>query len=294
MATVTIAIPVYNEEHYIAEAIDSVLNQDYADFKLVIGDNKSTDRTWEIIQSYAEKDSRIEAIQHEENKGLHDNWKYLLNAATTQYFMWLGAHDSIKPEYLSRCLKIYESNENVAVAFPGCECIDLDSNILAKGDKDYMEYNDDIDSTSLNRLGHKWVKFLTNIFTGTPLHGLYKTEYVQVSSLKRVFAQDVLLLFTLLQYGDICIDSKYKGYCRRIEPIKAPKEATPAEFLKFYKEKGVVDKNIDNVFYPLVKGYLNVVLGTKELNFDKIKFSYYLYILHGKKKKTWNLIKLLK
>ena len=57
---VTLAMPVYNGEKYIAEAIGSILAQDYADFEFIITDNSSTDRTEAICRDFASRDARIE------------------------------------------------------------------------------------------------------------------------------------------------------------------------------------------------------------------------------------------
>jgi Glycosyltransferases involved in cell wall biogenesis len=65
---VSVVMPAYNAEKYIGEAIQSVLNQTYRNFELIIVDDGSTDKTWEKIQSY--NDSRITAIRHQQNKGV--------------------------------------------------------------------------------------------------------------------------------------------------------------------------------------------------------------------------------
>ena len=56
---ISIGLPVYNGEKYISEAIDSILNQSFDDFELIISDNASTDRTEEIALQYVKKDSRV-------------------------------------------------------------------------------------------------------------------------------------------------------------------------------------------------------------------------------------------
>lgn len=56
---VSIGIPVYNGENYLAEALDSLLRQSFGDFELLISDNASTDRTQEICQDYAARDARV-------------------------------------------------------------------------------------------------------------------------------------------------------------------------------------------------------------------------------------------
>lgn len=66
---ISIVLPVYNAEHYVTEAVESILNQTYTNFELIIIDDGSTDRSLEIIQKYACLDSRIRLISRE-NRGL--------------------------------------------------------------------------------------------------------------------------------------------------------------------------------------------------------------------------------
>ena len=59
---VSIGMPVYNAERYLARAVDSLLKQDYPDLELIISDNASTDGTWKLCQEYAERDRRVREL----------------------------------------------------------------------------------------------------------------------------------------------------------------------------------------------------------------------------------------
>ena len=67
---VTIGLPVYNGENYLAELLDALLGQSYEDFELVISDNASTDATAEICRHYEKRDSRIRFFRQPSNVGL--------------------------------------------------------------------------------------------------------------------------------------------------------------------------------------------------------------------------------
>jgi glycosyltransferase involved in cell wall biosynthesis len=90
---VTIGLPVYNGERYLARAIESVLTQTYTNIELIIADNHSTDRTPQIIESYAATDSRIKYYHHLENEGAAANFNFVLQQASGTYFKWLCADD---------------------------------------------------------------------------------------------------------------------------------------------------------------------------------------------------------
>src|SRR2546426_3420012 len=72
---VSMAVPVYNGERYLGEALDSLLAQTYHDFELIICDNASTDGTGEIARSYASMDERVRYVRNERNLGLAGNVK---------------------------------------------------------------------------------------------------------------------------------------------------------------------------------------------------------------------------
>ena len=67
---ISVVTSVYNEERYVSEAMESILNQTLNDFKFIIVNDGSIDRTYEIIKRYVEKDKRIRVINHEKKEGL--------------------------------------------------------------------------------------------------------------------------------------------------------------------------------------------------------------------------------
>ncbi len=66
----SVIMPVYNGAKYISKAIDSILQQSYGDFELILVDDQSTDDSWKIINDFAAKDSRIVSCQTKENLGV--------------------------------------------------------------------------------------------------------------------------------------------------------------------------------------------------------------------------------
>lgn len=113
---VSIGMPVYNGAKYIKEAIESILNQTFTDFELIISDNASTDNTKEICNKYGEQDKRIRYIRKAENIGAIENFKYVLENANGEYFMWHAHDDKLSsPLYLSKLLIAIDPNYDVAI-----------------------------------------------------------------------------------------------------------------------------------------------------------------------------------
>lgn len=75
MPKISIAMAVYNGEKYLREQIDSILNQTFADFELVVCDDCSNDGTWETLQEYLSKDSRLKIYKNDRNIGFKRNFE---------------------------------------------------------------------------------------------------------------------------------------------------------------------------------------------------------------------------
>ncbi len=97
---VSIGMFVYNGASCIRVAIDSILNQTFKEFELIISDNASNDKTEEICREYANKDSRIRYIRQSKNIGAGANLLFVFDQAQGEYYMW-AAHDDVRsPEFL--------------------------------------------------------------------------------------------------------------------------------------------------------------------------------------------------
>ncbi len=105
---VSILIPVYNREVYLADCIQSALSQVVSDIEVVIVDNASTDMTWEICRKFAANDSRIKIFRNEKNVGPVRNWKRCFDMARGEYGKLLFSDDLIAPDYLKKTLPYLE------------------------------------------------------------------------------------------------------------------------------------------------------------------------------------------
>jgi glycosyltransferase involved in cell wall biosynthesis len=107
---VTVGMPVYNGEAVLALAIESILNQSFADLTLVISDNASTDATERICRDYAARDKRISYVRQAANIGADANFEFLLQHARSEYFMWAAADDTRSKDFLEENLNFLESH----------------------------------------------------------------------------------------------------------------------------------------------------------------------------------------
>lgn len=102
---VSIIIPVYNREKYIIDAIRSSCNQTYKNIEIIIVDNHSTDKTWNVLQEWAGRDSRIRIFQNEKNVGPVRNWECCLNKTKGDFLKILWSDDWMSETFVEEALK---------------------------------------------------------------------------------------------------------------------------------------------------------------------------------------------
>jgi len=124
---VSIGMPVYNGERFIRGALDSLLEQTFTDFELIISDNASTDKTENICREYVAKDARVRYVRQEENRGSGANWTFVLDQAVSEYFMWAAHDDRWDPAYIYELKSILDVDESVGVVFSGKIIRDLNT-----------------------------------------------------------------------------------------------------------------------------------------------------------------------
>ncbi len=122
---VSIGLPVYNGERYLAEALDSILAQDFGDFELIVSDNASSDGTRDICETYARRDPRITYSRLAENLGAAPNYNRVFHMSTGDFFKWAAHDDRLHPAFLGRCLDAFQEFETLpGVIYPKTEFID--------------------------------------------------------------------------------------------------------------------------------------------------------------------------
>lgn len=125
---VSIGFPVFNGEQYLAEALDSLLNQSYTDFELILCDNASTDSTPAICRRYAALDARVRYVRHPTNIGAMQNWYRSFALSSGEYFTGAAHDDRYHPEFLQKCVAVLDADPTVAVCYTKTQIIDQAGN----------------------------------------------------------------------------------------------------------------------------------------------------------------------
>ena len=120
----SIGLPVYNGENYLAESLDALLGQSYEDFELIISDNASTDGTADICRRYERRDSRIRYLRRPQNIGLARNHNCLVDEARGELFKWASHDDLYARDLIERCVEALDEHPHVVLAHSWTAMID--------------------------------------------------------------------------------------------------------------------------------------------------------------------------
>ena len=224
---VSIGVPVYNGADFLAEALDSLLNQSFEEFELIISDNASTDQTEEICREYAERDSRIEYHRYDVNRGGAWNQNQVFRLSNGRYFQWAHHDDVRAPECLSWCVDVLDSDESIVLCYPRTTFIDEDGSEL-----DISEMELRVTSSRPNERFHD---LLCRYHNCLPLHGLIRRDILEQSDLIGPYAHsDKVLLAQLSLYGRFHRLSEYLFYNRWYEGQSISAHPDPHERTKLW------------------------------------------------------------
>lgn len=244
----TIGMPVFNGGLFIREAIDSLLAQTFSDFELVISDNASTDNTQAICYEYENLDSRVRYIRHPENLGAIANFKFVLDNASSPYFMWAAADDVWDRQWIETLLPIAEAKR--CMAFGTVLIIDSDNDAVSHL-ANYRDFNF-VGPKIFRRLQY----YLRPGLEGkpNPIYGVYPRDTLTqgcFSALEEYSnGSDMMFLYRYLACNEIR-STKYVTLKKRVHSGCAG--GSPQEMQRSLKEKalayvrsGLIDMLISN------------------------------------------------
>ena len=114
---VSIILPIYNKEKYLSQALDSLLSQTYKNFEIICVNDASTDGGLDILENYAQKDSRIRIINLEQNSGAANARNVGMQNASGSFLLFLDADDLFEKTLLSDTVRTAEKNNCDIVIF---------------------------------------------------------------------------------------------------------------------------------------------------------------------------------
>jgi glycosyltransferase involved in cell wall biosynthesis len=195
---VSIGMPIYDAEEYLALALESLLAQDYPHFELIVSDNHSADRTEEICRQFAARDSRIRYIRQPQNQDMPWNFARVVHEAKGEYFMWAAHDDLFHPSYIRKCLEQLAAHREAI-----CCCTEINF-INARGlphsDWSNKKYSN---LETLGMTPPQRIHELISLAGWFATYGLMRLESAKKMSLGLgVWGFDVVLIEELLLLGD--------------------------------------------------------------------------------------------
>jgi len=127
---VTVFIPVYNRQHYIATAVDSILEQTFEDFELLVIDDGSTDATLDVLARY--RDPRLRVERNPRNLGLPATRNRGLELARGEYIALLDSDDKSWPHRLARQVGVLDRHPELVQIGSACNFMDADGHLLQR------------------------------------------------------------------------------------------------------------------------------------------------------------------
>ena len=214
---VSIGLPVYNGELFLKKALDSILNQTFSNFELIISDNDSTDSTQKICQEYAKNDKRIQFIKQKKNIGAFSNFYFVLTKAKCKYFMWAAVDDYWDIDFIKKNLGVLECNSNVVCSISKIDTYGFSDNDMIKHNIPTVNYPKFLKNFVKNRrqnlicasfpisgsYNKKIRLFLKNMGASSRFYGLYRTDQIKECYIQKQFiGVEFAISLNLLKLGD--------------------------------------------------------------------------------------------
>jgi glycosyltransferase involved in cell wall biosynthesis len=192
MQKITVGMPLYNNEKTLSRAIDSVLAQKGVDLTLLLSNDDSSDKTWEICQSYAAKDPRVKIVHQKQNL-YYQNFMYLLKNSTTEYFCWLAGDDYLADTFLLKCLSELENDKSLISCNSKCQwTLEHHEKLYAKGT---FSIEDENPSARI-------VRYLNKPSDNTRMYGVFRRDVLlKCFPLETFHAYDWALSALTLSFG---------------------------------------------------------------------------------------------
>ena len=200
MPRVIIGSLLFNHADHFPQAIESILNQTFRDFSLLLVDDGSTDATPELARAYCARDARVSYHRNETRLGMTRNSRRALSLARSlhpdaEYFAWTSDHDLWHPEWLEQLVAALDANPQAVVAYPLNRRISPSGELLRR--KPWV-----FDTAGVTGRWTRMRRAIRRMRAGNMVYGLYRPRTLERAGVYRdVLVPDRLLFTELALYG---------------------------------------------------------------------------------------------
>ena len=235
---VSVIIPNYNHEKFLTKRIDSVLNQTYRNFEVILLDDCSTDNSWEIIQSYADHEKVSEVIRNDKNSGSpFSQWKRGIELAKGELIWIAESDDYCESNLLETLINLYD--ERLVVAY--CKSIWVNENDIHNKSIPY-DPNDRWDHAFIQN-GLEEIKFAMGSKNKIPNASAVlfrKPTSFPDTIINMKFAGDWYFWIWMLQFGDIAYTPESLNYFRKHSDSSRQLKSISHELARFNENLKVI------------------------------------------------------
>ncbi len=236
---VSIGVPIFNEERFLRESLNSLVNQNYNNIEILISDNGSNDSTPDICVEYSKKYHHISFKRFECNSGPAKNFNFVLQQSNGKYFMWASGHDLWSENYIDACVSALESDVSAVVSFGSCFWINDKGEIL---DKRFGH----ADTRGLNTIS----RFNTILWGNmNPVLGLIRSNSIKGYTIINMVGADLIILTQLILKGNFIHTDESKWFRREFRNEKSYHDK-----LKRYKSSDYhLTSTLFDRYFPLAR-----------------------------------------
>lgn len=210
---VTIGIPVFNGEKLLKKRMESILNQTYQNFEIIISDNASTDNTSEICKEFLENNEKIHYFKQEKNFGYVNNFNYLIKEARGKYFTIAAVDDTWEKRFLEKNINVLENNKEIVGSigivkyFGNNENKNEPSKITRTLKKIARKQNVDISEKHVQTVSGKFEQKVDKYLRfnqGSFVYGVYRRDAIQKNLILGPLAMwDLAFILNIIKFGDL-------------------------------------------------------------------------------------------
>jgi len=209
---VSVGIPTYNRPAYLQRAMGFITQQTYPNLEIIVSDNASPeDETKRVVEEHMAKDSRIKYVRQSTAIAPFENFRFVLEASTGEYFMWMADDDSRAPTFIEALMRALQSDEMAVLAFCDIAVVGEDGDRRRGFYSTYLPFFREFMS------GRKWIRLMKFFFQdewfgkANLMYGLMRRSAVDEISLGLLirhygfYGLDNLLVFRLLGQGRVVL-----------------------------------------------------------------------------------------
>lgn len=288
MPLITIFVPLYNAEAYIEQTLQSISNQTFRDFEVIVLDDQSKDDSYNKALTIAKNDERIQVLKNEKNLGMMPNWIKGIGLCHSKYFVKLDADDLWHPRLLEEAVPILENNANVGMVFVKYHKIDENGNQIPNSEIEIPDFAKNKAFSCISLVQQGAHKMLEGQILEQGVALMRNEIFKKFGNYRNIRSGDTELYFRVGCHYDIFyIDKTYYYY--RVHPQSDSTKRSQEELWEFSMYE--VKNEIMSYYFKHKK--ISKQIYQSSMNDTLFRYNTYLIYKYRTKKQYLGMIKLM-